>query len=65
MGYCGSGVAWASYMGHKIGHKVLGDTEGKTSFDDIDFPTRPLYTGDPWFLSCAVAYYQAMDRWGP
>jgi len=65
MGYCGSGVAWASYMGHKIGHKVLGDSEGGTSFDAIDFPTRPLYSGDPWFLSFAVAYYQAMDRWGP
>ena len=65
MGYCGSGVAWASYMGHKIGHKVLGDAEGGTSFDKLDFPTRPLYTGDPWFLSFAVAYYQAMDRWGP
>ena len=65
MGYCGSGVAWASYMGHKIGHKVLGDDEGTTSFDNIGFPTRPLYTGDPWFLSAAVAYYRAMDRWGP
>ncbi len=65
MGYCGSGVAWASYLGHKLAHKVLGDEEGKTAFDGISFPTRPLYTGDPWFLGVAVAYYQAMDRWGP
>ena len=65
MGYCGSGVAWASYLGHKLAHKVLGTEEGKTAFDGISFPTRPLYTGDPWFLGVAVAYYQALDRWGP
>jgi glycine/D-amino acid oxidase-like deaminating enzyme len=64
MGYCGSGVAWATYLGHKLAHKVLGNDEGKTAFDDMSFPTRPLYTGDPWFLGAAVAYYQAMDKWG-
>jgi glycine/D-amino acid oxidase-like deaminating enzyme len=63
-GYCGSGVAWASYLGHKLGHKVLGSAEGKTAFDGMNYPTRPLYSGDPWFLSAAVAYYQAMDKWG-
>jgi glycine/D-amino acid oxidase-like deaminating enzyme len=65
MGYCGSGVAWASYLGHKLAHKLLGNEEGRTAFDGLSFPTRPLYTGDPWFLGIAVAYYQAMDRWGP
>lgn len=64
MGYCGSGVAWASYLGHKIGHKVLNDKKGDTAFDTVSFPTRPLYTGDPWFLGAAVAYYKAMDKWG-
>ncbi len=63
-GYCGSGVAWASYLGHKLGHKVLGSDEGKTAFDGLNYPTRPLYTGNPWFLGTAVAYYQAMDKWG-
>ncbi len=65
MGYCGSGVAWASYLGHKLAHKVLDDPEGQTAFDRLSFPTRPFYTGDPWFLGIAVAFYQAMDRWGP
>ena len=64
MGYCGSGVAWASYLGHKLAHKVLGDREGDTALDNARFPTRPLYTGDPWFLGAAVAWYRAMDRWG-
>lgn len=64
MGYCGSGVAWASYLGHKLAHKVLGDGEGDTAFDAAAFPTRPFYAGDPWFLGAAVAWYRAVDRWG-
>ena len=64
-GYCGSGVAWASYLGNRIGHKILGNAEGRTAFDSIAFPTRPLYTGDPWFLGFALAWYRTMDRWGP
>ncbi len=64
-GYCGSGVAWASYLGNRLAHKVLGNAEGKTAFDGIALPTRPLYTGDPWFLGMAQVWYQAMDRWGP
>ncbi len=64
-GYCGSGVAWATYMGYRLGHKVLGADEGRTAFDAIRFPTRPLYTGNPWFLDAAVAWYRAMDRFGP
>ncbi|MEM9354424.1 MAG: FAD-binding oxidoreductase [Planctomycetota bacterium] len=31
MGYCGSGVSMASYLGMRAGHKVLGDAEGKTA----------------------------------
>ena len=65
MGYCGAGVAWASWMGHKLGHKVLGAAEGATPFDDLAFPTRAFYRGDPWFLAAAVAWHRAMDRWGP
>ena len=64
-GYCGSGVAWASYLGHRLGHKVLGNAEGKTAFDDMTFPTRPLYNGRPWFLGFALAWHKTMDRWGP
>ncbi len=62
MGYCGSGVAMGSYLGHKIAHKLLGDSEGNTAFDDLPFQTRPLYYGKPWFLATAVAWYKFLDR---
>ena len=35
MGYCGSGVSMASYLGMRVGQKVLGRAEGRTGFDDI------------------------------
>lgn len=61
MGYCGSGVAMSSYLGMRMGQKVLGLSEGRTAFDDLPFPTRPFYTGRPWFLPAAVAWYRWRD----
>ncbi|MEM7564763.1 MAG: FAD-binding oxidoreductase [Pseudomonadota bacterium] len=61
MGYCGSGVGMASYLGMRIGQKLLDTDEGKTAFDDLKFETRPLYTGHPWFLAASLIYYQWRD----
>jgi glycine/D-amino acid oxidase-like deaminating enzyme len=62
MGYCGSGVSMASYLGMRLGQRVLGLAEGKTAFDDLPFPTRPLYGGKPWFLPAIVSWYRFQDR---
>ncbi|QYX55710.1 FAD-binding oxidoreductase [Roseovarius sp. SCSIO 43702] len=62
MGYCGTGVSMASYLGMRMGQKVLGAPEGRTAFDDLPFPTRPFYTGNPWFLPPMVAWYRWRDR---
>ena len=61
-GYCGSGVGMASYLGMRVGQQVLGQPEGRTAFDDLPFPTRPFYTGTPWFLAASVRYYRLRDR---
>lgn len=61
MGYCGSGVSMASYLGMRMGQKMLGLAEGRTGFDDLPFSTRPFYTGRPWFLPAAVAWYRWND----
>lgn len=63
MGYCGSGVSMASYLGMRLGQKVLGLAEGKTAFDDLPFETRPLYRGKPWFLPAVVSWYRWRDQW--
>lgn len=61
-GYCGSGVSMASYLGMRMGQRVLGLKDAGTGFDDIDFPTRPLYAGNPWFLAPSVMLYRWLDR---
>jgi glycine/D-amino acid oxidase-like deaminating enzyme len=62
MGYCGSGVSLATYFGTRIGQKVLGLKEGRTALDEIEFPTRPFYTGIPWFLAPTLMWYRFRDR---
>lgn len=62
-GYCGSGVSMAGYLGMRLGQKVLGLKEGRTAFDDLPFPTRPLYSGTPWFLPAAVSLFRFKDAW--
>lgn len=62
MGYCGSGVGMASYCGLRLGQQVLGHPEGRTAFDGLAFPTRPLYSGNPWFLAPSVAWYRWRDQ---
>lgn len=63
MGYCGSGVGMAGYLGMRLGQQVLGLKEGATAFDGIGFETLPFYRGDPWFLAPSVAYYRWRDKW--
>ena len=62
MGYCGSGVSMAGFLGMRLGQKLLGLAEGRTAFDGLAHPTRPFYTGRPWFLPAAVAYYRWKDN---
>ena len=64
MGYCGSGVGMAGYLGTRIGQQVLGLPEGATGFDNLPFESRPYYWGNPWFLAPSVAWYRWKDRSG-
>lgn len=64
MGYCGSGVSMASYLGMKTGLQVLGRKDGQSPLQGTSFSTRPFYTGNPWFLPASVAWYRLMDATG-
>jgi len=57
----GAGVAMCSYLGTKLARRVLGVRDDDTAFADASFPTRPFYTGDPWFLPVVGAGYRALD----
>ncbi len=61
MGYCGSGISMSSYLGSLMGQRMSGQQQ-RNVLTDVGFPTRPLYSGRPWFLKPSIAYYKLRDR---
>ncbi|MEO8089020.1 MAG: FAD-binding oxidoreductase [Gemmatimonadales bacterium] len=60
MGYCGHGVALATYLGTRMGEVLLGtgqvpDLGGKR------FKAIPFFNGFPWFLPFVGGYYRTRD----
>lgn len=68
MGYCGSGVARANYLGHKIALKMLKNNpetpQSQTIFDQFPFPSRPFYQGNPWFMPAVLRWHSLADKLG-
>lgn len=64
MGYCGSGVGMAGYLGARIGRRAAGLDAEPSAFARVGHPSRPYYTGHPWFLAPSVALYRLRDRLG-
>ncbi|HXU90732.1 MAG TPA: FAD-binding oxidoreductase [Methylomirabilota bacterium] len=57
----GSGVGMATYLGYQTALKIAGKAATPCAFDGLPFPTRPTYTGDPWFLPIVGSYYRFRD----
>ena len=57
----GSGVVKQTYLGMKSALKIMGDKDGRTAFDDLEFTTIPFYDGNPWFLPIVQRWYQWCD----
>jgi len=64
VGYCGSGVVWAPWLGRKAALAILGGEDAKSIFGEDPLQTRPLYHGKPWFLPPVIAWYGLKDRFG-
>lgn len=62
MGYCGSGVARASYLGRKLALKLLGDNDGKTAWDEHVFKPFLFPAATRALLPGAVAFMRLRDR---
>jgi glycine/D-amino acid oxidase-like deaminating enzyme len=57
----GSGVAMATWLGHNAALKMAGAANERFALDGLPFPTRPTYTGNPWFLPIVGTYYRVRD----
>jgi glycine/D-amino acid oxidase-like deaminating enzyme len=64
-GYCGHGIALATYLGRQIA-KALLDREDNQAlpFPDATFSGFPLYRKRAWFIPPALAWFSLLDRWG-
>jgi glycine/D-amino acid oxidase-like deaminating enzyme len=60
LGYCGTGVAMASYFGQLAADWIAGG-ELPDCWQGA-FPGLPLYRETPWFLPAVGWYYAALDR---
>jgi glycine/D-amino acid oxidase-like deaminating enzyme len=59
-GYCGHGIAMATYLGELIARRIAGEPIDNPLMDD-HFPPIPLYYGRPWFLPLVGMYYRWLD----
>ena len=60
MGYCGHGVALATYLGARMGEVLAGSGEVPDLGTD-SFRAVPLFYGVPWFLPFVGGYYRIRD----
>ncbi len=61
LGCNGSGVAMMTYLGWQTARKIAGVANRVSAYDVEDFPTHPLYNGNPWFLPAIGAWYRFRD----
>lgn len=67
MHYCiacnGAGISVMTYLGYRVARRVVAPAETEPSaFEQIPLRTKPLYTGNPWFLPVVGGYYRFRDR---
>lgn len=60
MGYCGHGVALATYLGSRMGEVLLGTGE-VPDLGGKRFKAIPFFNGFPWFLPFVGGYYRTRD----
>ena len=60
MGYCGHGVALATYLGTRMGKVLLGTGE-LPDLGGKRFKAIPFFNGFPWFLPFVGGYYRTRD----
>lgn len=58
----GTGVTMATYLGHQTARKLLDGNDDPSVFEELSFPSNPLYRGKPWFLPIVGNYYRTRDR---
>jgi glycine/D-amino acid oxidase-like deaminating enzyme len=62
LGCNGSGIAMMTYLGWQTARNIARIANAPCAYDHDDFPSHPLYTGNPWFLPLVGGWYRLRDR---
>jgi glycine/D-amino acid oxidase-like deaminating enzyme len=63
LGCNGSGVATMTWLGHRLARSIINRAETEDSaFARLAMPTRPFYSGAPWFLGVVGTWYRLRDH---
>ena len=62
LGYCGSGVARASYLGHRVARRMLGDPDAATAWDELSLRPFPGHFLHPIAVPGVTAWKRLRDR---
>ncbi len=62
VGFCGSGVVWAWWLGQKVALQAIHDPSAGSAFACDPPKPIPFYSGNPWFLPLSIAWYGFEDR---
>lgn len=61
MGYCGTGVSRSTWFGNKVALKLLGDPQGQSAFDDLEFPGHLLHRAARYAVPFVETWYRFKD----
>jgi glycine/D-amino acid oxidase-like deaminating enzyme len=61
MGYCGSGVARATYLGHKLACRFTGESGGSTAWDEQVFKKFTFPAATRALLPAAIGWHRLRD----
>ena len=64
LGFNAAGATMAPFLGHKIAMKIIGGEGSECLLDRFPIKSRPLYSGNPWFLPLVLMGYRFIDRFG-
>ncbi len=64
LGYNAQGLAMATHFGQLLARRILDPAKADSAFLGREFPTKPFYAGNPWFLPLLGEWYRLRDRFG-
>ena len=57
----GCGIVMMSWLGKQVARRILGNAEGPSAFEGIEYQSRLFYSGRPWFIPLVGNWWRFRD----